>query len=135
MPCFTQQVVSNRILINVLISAFGHKVVLGSGNSAGALVDTGATGSCVSKKIANKLGILPIGKTQMTTASGIVESNVYCVNLHIPVLDGNTTAIRSFIKLQLLESHMPDGCEVIIGMDVIRSGSLHISDGHFTFCI
>lgn len=143
MPCFTQKVINNRILMAVLISPIrdDEKVVVNLKNSFRALVDTGATLSCITHKVADNLGIAPIDKIKMQTAAGLAEKNLYCINLYIPVnipaikkTDSIEVNLKHFSKIEVSEVSLSDHYDVIIGMDVIMAGSLHVSAGYFTFC-
>lgn len=49
-----------------------------------ALIDTGATGTCVEESILAQLGLNPIRKTMMGTANGPVERNVYPARITFP---------------------------------------------------
>lgn len=84
------------------------------------LWDTGATGSMITLDVANKLGLKPIGKMKVFTASGSEIRNVYKINLlllngvgfhSINVVDGNLT-----------------GMDVLIGMDIIAKGDFSITN-------
>ena len=43
--------------------------------------DTGATGTCISKELANKLKLIPTGLVNVHTPSGIGTMNKYMINL------------------------------------------------------
>lgn len=145
MPCFTAPVRNNQILMNVFITAFvpgggDGAVAIDAENSFGALVDTGATKSCISPRAAQKAGIASVGKGEMHTAGGLVPANVYDINLHIPVVvgitkeDKQTVSLKNFLEMRVGEASMPEHFDVLLGMDVIMGGGLHVSGGSFTFC-
>ena len=46
-----------------------------------ALVDTGASATCVSRSVAAALGLEPAGKADMQTAGGAVDVNVYDIKM------------------------------------------------------
>ncbi len=46
-----------------------------------ALIDTGATRTCISPAIAQQVGLLPIGKAMMWSATHSVALNTYLVDL------------------------------------------------------
>ncbi|GAC1466551.1 MAG: hypothetical protein NVS2B14_17770 [Chamaesiphon sp.] len=54
-----------------------------------ALIDTGATKSCVDDTSISRLGISPVGVATTGTAGGLVQQNVYPVRLRFPGLEGN----------------------------------------------
>jgi hypothetical protein len=50
-----------------------------------ALVDTGASCTCVSKKVINECGLVSHTKTTMISASDIVEANAFMLYVGLPV--------------------------------------------------
>ena len=147
MPCFTASVKQCQILMQVFITApalagEGNSVVLGEDNSFNAVVDTGATISCISLRVAEKIGVNPMEKGELQTASGVLRANVYYVNLHIPIAVGVTKEnksaaidVKNFSQMRVSEASLPGHFDVLLGMDVIMSGgSLHFSGGSYTFC-
>ena len=106
---------------------------------ANALVDTGATRSCVSQRIADKLKVAPIDKKHVQTAGGVFPKNVYRINFHIPIYYKASSTqgavnIKSIYQIDVTQADLPDSCDILLGMDVIMEGSLHVSGGQFTFC-
>jgi predicted aspartyl protease len=85
-----------------------------------ALWDTGASGSLITKDLAKKLSLPPISRCIINTASGEIESNVYLVDLYLP----NGTIITG---VRVSEGE-PFGCDMLIGMDVITTGDLSITN-------
>lgn len=107
-----------------------------------ALVDTGASVTCVSDKVVERVGLQPKGRATMISASERKDVNTYLFSLAIPVgirpdpkgtFSGNMVA---FPLLQGMAFHSDDGAfDVLLGMDIITQGSLKIDfDGHFSFC-
>lgn len=97
-----------------------------------ALWDTGATKTCVSKKLARELNLQKIGLEFVHSASGLSEipSPIFHVGITLPN--------RIFIKeLKVILTDLPDGFDVLIGMDIINRGDMAISNNggktHFTF--
>ncbi len=60
-----------------------------------ALIDTGASNTCISQECADELGLIPIGKTTITTASNNCDVNRYIIDLAIPVA---TTVLKPIKK-------------------------------------
>lgn len=95
-----------------------------------ALWDTGATGTVISKRVAQELGIKPVGMRQVFTASsgntGIL-TNEYLINVHLP----NNVGI-AFVRAT--EGTL-NGFDVLVGMDIISKGDLAIThkDGKTAF--
>ena len=91
---------------------------------ANALVDTGATKTCIGLDVVRKLQLQPIRTETIDTAtSGNEEVGVYQVLLSL--YPGH------FIPIEVYGIPNPKSEAVIIGMDVIGMGDLHIwKDGH-----
>ena len=98
-----------------------------------ALIDTGATGTCISSKIVNDLNLIHHSMIATAKANGIIDTNIYDVDLTlhfgqqvIPVEKLRVTAVN------LQTSNF----DILIGMDIILRGHLSLShDHHFTFSI
>ena len=84
--------------------------------------DTGATGTCISKEVVSKLGLIPIGKVQVHTPSGIGTMSQYIIDLIMnnEVIFHNWVVMDSEIGKQ--------GIDVLIGMDIISKGDFAISN-------
>lgn len=98
-------------------------IVSNSGNVKGiALWDTGASGSCISEKIAKKLNLIPIGKQKIFTPAGERIVNVYLIDIILPnkVTVKSVAVCDSDIELQ--------GLDMLIGMDIIALGDFTITN-------
>ena len=92
-----------------------------------AIWDTGATSTVINQKIVKALNLIPTGKAinQVVGVAGKPvrhEVNTYFVNLFLPnkvILPGLTVSEGE-----------PGGCDVLIGMDVIRQGDFSISNAN-----
>lgn len=84
-----------------------------------ALWDTGATGTVINKKVAQELGIVPTGQTKAFHANGSCIVNTYAVNILLPNDVGLST-------VTVTEGDL-NGCDVLIGMNVISLGDFSIS--------
>ena len=84
------------------------------------LWDTGATGSVINKRVADALGIKPIGKTLVHHADGSTERDVYLVNIILPSNVG-------FPGVRVTEGTIA-GVDMLIGMDVINAGDFSITN-------
>ena len=49
-----------------------------------AIWDTGASGSAITKKVAQQLGLIPSGMAQVNTANGIATQNTYTIDIGLP---------------------------------------------------
>jgi len=93
-----------------------------------AIWDTGATGTVITKKVVDELGLKPVRKTKVRHANGEAIVNVYYINLFLP----NQVAFK-FIPVT--EGILGDDASVLIGMDVITMGDFAVSNfnGKTTF--
>ena len=146
MPCFTASVSNAQILMGVFITAPGGGAApapIDEANAFRALVDTGATISCISERAAKQIGIAPVEKGGINTVGGVVDTDVYQINLHIPVKNPAAKqdesaldiTLKNFSKMTVYKADTMDHFDMILGMDVIMAGSgLHVSGNSFTFC-
>ncbi len=114
-------------------------------NPKGALIDTGASNTCITQEYAKELQLIPISKTSITTAGPDCEANIYKIDLAIPVLmtklrpvnkDGKQ-AIKPVVigeeywahtehkVLEITKSNKDRGFDVILGMDILNQ--MHIT--------
>lgn len=108
-----------------------------------ALVDTGASATCISRSVAEALGLQAISMTEMLTAGGAVATNVYSV--HVGLVGATATSPDGTVStdLQMLAGlQTPEfdpgsaSYQVLLGRDVLRRGVLNMSfDGHFAFAV
>ncbi|MBI2716886.1 MAG: retroviral-like aspartic protease family protein [Rhizobiales bacterium] len=107
-----------------------------------ALFDTGAQCTCVSQRVAEKVGLSPRGRGNLISASEVKETNIYLFNVGF-VMSSTQDAqgkvsghLQIFGPLQGLEIRAEDSddVDVLIGMDVLGRGALHVGfDGRFLF--
>lgn len=98
-----------------------------------AVWDTGATGTVITKPIADALGLKPIGVTEVFHAQGSSLTNEYLVNVALPngVVIGGVRVTEGVLA----------GCEVLIGMDIIAMGDFAVTNANahggttLSFCI
>ncbi len=45
-----------------------------------AIWDTGASKSCISERVVDYLHLIPVGKSSISTANGLADTNTYFVN-------------------------------------------------------
>ena len=94
-----------------------------------ALWDTGATSSCISKAVVDRLGLIPVAKTMMKGASGDTIANVYLVD----ILLRNNVTVKD---VTVMEAQIGgQGIDLLIGMDIILLGDFAVtnSDGATKF--
>lgn len=84
------------------------------------LWDTGATGTMITKRVASLLGLTPSGMCQSYHAQGVSYVNTYLIN--IVLLNG----IQVY-NLKVSEGDLPNGIDLLIGMDIISLGDFSIT--------
>ena len=109
-----------------------------------ALVDTGASRTCISRAVIDSLGLQPMGKAGVQTAAGPIDANAY--DVHVAFLlgieqnpDGTTSyqaqMTNKMANTQALEFDAGKSeYQGLIGLDILKEGVLTVSfDGHFSF--
>ncbi|MGI8739488.1 MAG: aspartyl protease family protein [Gammaproteobacteria bacterium] len=140
MPCLSRRFdISLGPIIDVI--ALGPGTVRNAGASGAqvsasaypALIDTGATTTCISAGVASSLQLQPIGKRPMVSATHQTPVNAYLVDLLLPF----GAAGHWIESIQVMEFVSGDSAiQMLLGRDIIGLGTLSISfDGHFTFCL
>lgn len=107
-----------------------------------ALLDTGASSTCLSKNVIDEIGLNPIGKTKMSGATGATDVDKYnfCLGFMFDAIQEPTGVMSGALQL-----HLIDGCEfsnhgfgfdILIGRDILCKGAFSMSfDGHFVLSI
>ncbi|HNY35976.1 MAG TPA: retropepsin-like aspartic protease [Candidatus Pacearchaeota archaeon] len=109
-----------------IMSEIGVRLTSTSGNiqdikdKFNGVWDTGATGSVITEKIVNALGLKPIGQKQVGTANGNMTTNTYFVDFLLP---GNVL----ISGLEVTEGKL-QGVDILVGMDVITLGDFSITN-------
>lgn len=99
-----------------------------------ALIDTGATSTCISPAVAQSLSLSAIGMQPMISANQSAPTNVYLVDLVLPFGAGG------FVEagMSVLEFSPPAASpfQMLLGRDILCQGHFSLSfDGHYTFSI
>lgn len=135
MPTFVKRIENNRVLIQVAaaVEADGSEL----NHRFNALVDTGATMTAVTRRLADQIGVVPVGRSSFVPASGQpVETNLFGLHLAIPVETptgaGNvhTFAVGGPLVVFELPYHPPD-YDVLLGMDVLANFHITMHGGSF----
>jgi predicted aspartyl protease len=87
-----------------------------------AIWDTGATNTVITSKVAVDLGLKPISRTQVKTASGTADCNVYLVDMVLPSRIG-------IQNVRVTEGILAD-FDVLIGMDIIGLGDFAVTSDY-----
>lgn len=139
MPCLSGRFVPNiGPLINVGVIPTGVTPSSGSARSTistfPALLDTGATMTCISQSVAQSANLRPIGMRSMVSATQSLPVNVYLVDLLLPF--GPAGLIIQGAQVMEFSAAGVSPFQVLVGRDIICQGTLTISfDAHFTFCL
>jgi SEC-C motif len=88
-----------------------------------ALWDTGATQSVVTENTVKTLGLVPVGKSLVHYGKGHSHANTYLVNLVLP----NSVGFEGVLVSEC-DDPVNNQFGVIIGMDIIASGDLSITN-------
>ena len=83
--------------------------------------DTGATNSCITQRVVDELGLIPLGREQVYTAGGLTTVDLYIVDVMLP------NGIL-FQGIEVLCVELEDTSDVLIGMDIICRGDFAISN-------
>jgi predicted aspartyl protease len=88
-----------------------------------ALVDTGASNTCISKRLADRLNLEIVGGGLMDTAGGLCEANQYEIDL---LMRNNV----SFNNIRVMEFTCSEDklFDILIGMDILTLGDLAITN-------
>jgi hypothetical protein len=86
-----------------------------------ALVDTGATGSCISRRFAINAQLRPFGRTKIKGFEKTSIVPVYIVDLLLP--NG-----ISFTNIEVAEYKSDTNFDCIIGMDILRRGDMALTN-------
>jgi len=115
---------SNQGILRVLITTvkiYEKPVdVPESGVDFNAIWDTGATNSCITKKVIDHLKLKPISIARVSGAFGSEMRNVYLVSIFLPNKVG-------FPNVTVTECVLKDG-DAIIGMDIIAAGDFAVTN-------
>ena len=106
-----------------------------------ALIDTGATHTCITESAAKKLDLTPLGFVPTMGIHGVSEVRYYLFRVGFikhETSDGQVSASDMAIlekPIQGTELQIEDaGFEVLLGMDALSCGNLHVwANGKFKF--
>ena len=99
-----------------------------------ALIDTGASITCVSPEVAQRLRLNPIGMRDMNSATHTVPVNVYLVDLFLPF--GATAYVVRGTQVMEFSPGQGSPYQILLGRDIICRGVLTMSfDGHLTLSL
>jgi hypothetical protein len=139
MPYFTRQVAPNGLIVLAFIgvSQARRQALLAAGQTVPApinvqaLVDTGATCTCVDPQVLKDLSLSPNGSATMITPSSgdhPIVVNQYDVSLVIPASQNQPPLFHANIPVVESKLHKLQGFHMLLGRDVLK-GCLLTYDG------
>ncbi|MGU9962757.1 MAG: retroviral-like aspartic protease family protein [Candidatus Halichondribacter symbioticus] len=160
MPCIWQKHNKRQAFIDVVVASEETALAIWQGLDSPmdikpykALVDTGAARTCITKRVADELGLPSAGMRPVNGVSGTSVHQFYTFHVGFvvsapdtgfseidspetknPPQDFSDTHINNRI-IRGAELIMPDsGFDVLLGMDILSTGSLAIEgNGTFSF--
>jgi hypothetical protein len=148
MPCIWGRHNGSQAILPVAIFDDGISgQILSSGpdralgrNIFNALIDTGAQATCISRRVAERIDLLPIGRVPVLGVSGLQYHSNYLFKVGFVLgtvqEPADVTTVHIFEKIIDGVEFGASGArfDVLLGMDVIAAGSLKIDgDGSFSF--
>jgi Aspartyl protease len=99
-----------------------------------ALIDTGASVTCISATVVQSINLQPIGMRPMVSATHSVPVNQYLVDLILPF--GAAGYVIKATQVMEFNAGGNAAFQILLGRDIICRGTLTLSfDGHFTFSL
>lgn len=121
------EVISNR-LVNQSVVKNNDDIY-----EAKTLWDTGATISCISHDVVQKLKLIPTGKRVISTPSDAKEVNTYLIDIEL--LNGVSIDAIEVCETEIGKQEI----DLLVGMDIINMGDFSVSNHNgktvFTFSI
>lgn len=100
-----------------------------------ALLDSGATGTCISTKVAQSLGLGPVGLHPVHGVTGTKATNIYLVDIVIPMASQSGYIIKG-LKVAEMPTHVGSSYEILLGRDILCRGVFTMGhDGHFSLSL
>lgn len=90
------------------------------------LLDTGASGTCITRSAAREMGLRPRGKARVGGVSGTEYHNRFRFVLGALYNDGGERGYFWFDEVSGVDFPDNGDFDVLIGMDVISQGDLHV---------
>ena len=141
MPSFKSKIHNKQCIIGVMVNSVESKDPVLE-YSYPALIDTGATGSCISSKVVQDLSLTPKGKKKITSVTEIKSVTEYDINLYIPISkivpvveesaeDKTLMSLHPYKSLRVTELHHGASFDVLLGMDILLQCNFILAHGEF----
>jgi hypothetical protein len=125
-------------LVNVIVAPIGI-IIPGAPpaapvNGFPALIDTGASSTCISPIVVQTVNLQPVGMQPMTSATQSIPVNVYLVDLVLPF--GGAALILNSVQVMEFTPLSGSPYQMLLGRDILCRGVFTLSfDGHFSFSV
>jgi len=138
MPSYNGEIVNRQAIINVIITPADNTR---KQTSWKALIDTGATVCGISAAVINSLSLHPKTQKPVVGIAGSRATNIYRINLHIPITTNtlvgpNQLAQQSSLlsqhNIEASEISAQPGFDVLLGMNTLEHCVFFISGNRFT---
>ena len=144
MPCIWGRHDRNQVFVDAKILSLEDAVHLRAGTAEKtlhpfkALVDTGASLTCITKNVVDAVSLEPVGKVPISGVSGQTFHHAYLFQVGFTVqAEGRNIAETHLIgsAVQGAEFIAPRGdFDVLLGMDILSVGSLAVEgNGTYSF--
>ena len=132
MPCFTGEY-KTALGPMANVGALPGTATQGQVKWFSALMDTGATCTCIAASAAVAIGVQPVGKQPMVSATGAEPVNQYIVDLLLPF---NPPIVLSSLQILEFVQAIQSPYQILLGRDVLCRGVFTMNfNGTYTFCI
>jgi hypothetical protein len=122
MPCLSGQFNPQvGILLNIVVLPPGRHapgaLIPSALTSFLALIDTGASITCISQQIVQAVGLRSIGMTQMVSATQTIPAHLYLVDLLLPF--GSAGLLQQGIQVMEFQTSGTDPIQMLLGRDIL----------------
>ena len=125
MPSLSGQFNPNAgVLLNIVVlppGLYGHGAAIPSSFlSFAALIDTGASVTCISRQVVQAVGLQSIGMTPMLSATQTVPAHRYLIDLLLPF--GNAGLLQQGIHVMEFQVTGTHPFQILLGRDILCRG-------------
>lgn len=108
----------------------GNPGAPGAGQTYTAMIDTGASISCINISLAQQLGLQQISSTQLGGVGGSSEAPIYAAALSVPQFGVTVDPIQ----IAGVQNPLP-GVDMLLGRDILRSLHMEYHGGQGSFVL
>lgn len=85
------------------------------------LWDTGASITCVHRRVRDYMHLTPMGTSEISTANGVIEVDTHIVDIVLP----NRVIVKDLL---ITSAEIGDDVDVLLGMDIICLGGFSVTN-------